>query len=471
MKDIKEETNQNSEVKEEKHKKFTAFDMFDVFTRDPLAPSLVNIDGVLHWRFPEMMYYAPLAKDDLESYLIKRFYTPIRENGSIHIVKTCADIIMRTYNMESVVPAERELLLCLKNGYIDLNKLEQPNFSPYSSYNSRPIYPTYLIDANWYPHITWEVAKTQETPWMNYFIQTIANGNPYIVARIWQMIGYLLTPDTNGKCLFMLQGVSNSGKSVLGNFIKSLFPDYRITSLDIDQLGKRTSTSLLVNKSLNLSMDLPNKTLPALAIRNLKLITGNDDVTVEYGNGKYSKYYGNCKFLFATNHPLALKGADPALVERIVCIPFTRSISVKQRNNELLKNLKNEKDCIVIKALSYYRDLRLSNYKFAGSELDICKPKMRYLPTEAEDSDAHLCEFVDTKCKLVGISEGQTFTYDLYNAYLKFCSKHSYTPLNDAGAFSRRLHKCYGEQIMKTKWRDGSKNQNGFKGIVLDLDY
>lgn len=127
----------------------------------------------------------------------------------------------------------------------------------------------------------WGYAKSLSTPQMDYFLNSIAQGNQTIVTRIWQMIGYLLAPDLNAKAWFLLQGVPNSGKSVIGNLITSFFPDTKIESLDIDQLGKRTATSLLVNKCVNISMDLPNKALSTLAIRNIKLMIGNDDITVE----------------------------------------------------------------------------------------------------------------------------------------------------------------------------------------------
>ena len=44
----------------------------------------------------------------------------------------------------------------------------------------------------------------------------------------------------------------------MGKFLQELFPEYKIATLDIDQLSKRNATSQLMNKSLNISMDLPN---------------------------------------------------------------------------------------------------------------------------------------------------------------------------------------------------------------------
>lgn len=309
--------------------KLTAFDIVNAFYQEG---RLANIDGVLHWLNPELGYYCPVQKYDLEKYLLFRYYQMVARTRSMQIVKTCADIILH-FSLPPISSAEKEMIMCLQNGYIDLKNIEQTRFVAYYEPPYLPNPATYLIIANGNMDMTdWGFAKTISTPKMDNFVGTIAQRNQEIINRIWQMIGYLLTPDIDGKCFFLLQGLPNSGKSILGNFIKMLMPDNKIESLDIDQLGKRTATSLLVNKCLNISMDLPNKVLSPLAIRNIKLMTGNDDITVEYGNGKYLRYHGRCKFLFATNHALTLRGSDAGLEERIICIPFTNSIPIAKRD-------------------------------------------------------------------------------------------------------------------------------------------
>lgn len=452
----------NSEIKP---KRLTAFDLAQSFR---MYATLVRIDGSLYLFDWNNYRYMPIEKENLVKALLRVYYKELSESGSLRLARECADILCHMDFIE-YSSADIGMKVCLQNGYVDLDNLESAQFIYYKQMKVIPVI-TYNIATKGDETITnWGRAKTFMTPQMDGFLNCIAQGNATIVNRLWQMIGYLLTPDTNAKAWFLLQGVPNSGKSVIGNLITAFFPDFRIESLDIDQLGKRTSSSLLVNKSVNISMDLPNKALSPLAIRNIKLMTGNDDITVEYGNGKYKKYRSTCKFLFATNHPLTLRGCDSGFEERIVCIPFPKSVERSQRNVNLLNALLMERNEIVAKALAHYRDLRLANYEFAGSNLDICRPIIRYLPTEAEDTDAHLCEFVDTCCTIVPISEGRTYTDTLYRAYKNFCQRNNYTPMSDSSSFSRRLHKCYGDRIKKEKWRNGKDNQNGFSGIILNV--
>lgn len=449
--------------------KMTAFSMYEHFKAHT---NYASIDGSLHLYNHVKKCYFPLDQRTLEDYLLRTYYKDAAQTGSLRIIKTCAELIMRIY-IPDQSSAEKNLYMCFRTGYIPLAEIKYASFRSYAK--SDPctfgVYPTYTVDADISEiSATWNELKTLPTPMMDNFVYEIAGGNPKIITRIWQMIGYLLTPDMRGKCFFLLQGIPNSGKSVLGNFLSQLLPDHRIASLDIDQLGKRHATSALVNKSINISMDLPNKLLSPLAIRNIKLMTGNDDITIEHRNGKMEKYRGSCKFLFATNHPLTLNGTDSGFEGRIVCIPFYNEITPERRNYNLREDLLREKNYIVAKAIAYYRDLCFDNYEFSGSELEICKPDIRYLPTEAEDQDANLCWFIENRCELVPVEYGGVHTENLYSAYVSYCKDINETPIDNIASFSRRLMRCYGNQITKKKWRDKESQENrwGFRGLLLN---
>lgn len=442
----------------------TAFTLFELFLK---TTPCANIDGTLHLFEPKENCYRPIDQKGLEHYLIQKYYSIIAQTGSLQITKTCAKLIMHK-EFPEYPSAESAMFLCLQNGILPLCDMEHTCFYAYDYSKFNPM-ATYQIKANGLPNMSdWNAMKSLPTPWMDSFLNTSANGIPVIKDRIWEMIGYLLAPDRNGKCFFLLQGPPNSGKSLLGKFIQSLFPSYKVETFNTDQLGKKNATSKLIGKSINISMDLPNKALTPLAIQNLKLITGNDDITVEYKDGSYGCYHGNCNFLFATNHKLILRGSDSGLEERLICIPFTRSLAPEQRNYNLLNYLLSEKDYIVAKALAYYRDLRNNNYVFSGSQYEVCKARIRYLPLDAEDVDASLYDFVETCCVFEPQSKG-IHAEDLYKAYRKFCKDVNATPIDNQQAFSRQFGKCYRDQVVKKKWRkDGARDpQWGFQGILF----
>lgn len=77
-------------------------------------------------------------------------------------------------------------------------------------------------------------------------------------------------------------------------------------------MSDKHSTSNLLGASLNLSMDLPNATLSTKSISILKMLTGNDYLTIEEKYQKARLYKNHCKFLFGTNHILSIKESDQA---------------------------------------------------------------------------------------------------------------------------------------------------------------
>lgn len=446
--------------------KITAFTLFEQFNFN-YANSCVRIGGVLHIWDMQKQCYCKADKDEIVSFLMRNYYNIISQTGTLRIAKACAEIIMQCPYTECY-SAEQKMILCLANGYLDFSAIEKTFFYDYNYNKFNPV-PTFLLNCNGFPTMTnWSAAKELPTPWMDSYLRSAAYGIPQFQKRFWEMLGYLIAPDRNGKCFFVLQGVPNSGKSLIGRFLQVLFPQNRIANLDIDQLNKQKSTENLINKSINISMDLPNKALAPSAIRNIKLITGNDTITVEHKNGEYKTYDISCKFLFATNHALTLRGADSGLEERMVCIPFTCSIPEANRMPNLLDKLLEEGGFIVAKALAYYIDLRKRNYIFSGSESSIFKPRIRYLPIEAEDIDANLCEFIENNCAFVSQEKGM-HTEDLYRAYCQFCKENNETPINNVNSFSRRLLTCYGDRLSKDKWRKKGEEipKWGFLGILI----
>lgn len=418
-----------------------------------------------------------LSQFEIEQYILKFYREFVRVHCSVSTVKECARLLSHR-DWPHYTSASTNNILCLNNGYIDLNHLPSLQCQPYIPGNPYP-YSTFGVNFDWPSFVDqanqvqlygdfsgWYDRSRIPCPTMDRFISQIASGNQKIFIRIWEMIGYLLTP-TNRKYLFLLQGVPDSGKSILANLIRAYYPTDQIENMDIDQLGKRTATSQLIHKSINMSMDLPNKTLPTLAIRSIKMITGQDDITVQFSNDNYRSCKINCRFMFASNHPLTLKGRDDAFENRIICIPFKVSIPREQQDPFLLQRLILEKDAIFLKALYHYQQLSLHNFVFTGSGDSLFDPDIYYVPNDEEESMGHILEFVDEKCEFIDINQGGTFSEDLFYAYQIFCKEKNYTPINTIGSFTSKFKKACGTQVSNTRWRDEDLNQRGFRGVKL----
>ena len=202
-------------------------------------------------------------------------------------------------------------------------------------------------------------------PVFERFLNEITGGDIAIIARIWEIIGYCLTPDIQGKVMFVFQGVPNSGKSLLSDLISSFFPPNKVSALDIHALRQQFAMSELEGKALCISPDLPNAPLDSASVSNIKKLTGRDVVSADkkYSARKQFKFTG--KIIAVTNYPLLTTRRDDAFQERIVAVPFLYSVA-PDRRKDLLPYLLQERSAIATKALAAYFELRRRNYRFSG---------------------------------------------------------------------------------------------------------
>jgi len=198
------------------------------------------------------------------------------------------------------------------------------------------------------------------------FLDDITNGDRVLAYRILQMIGYILTPDTYAKKFFVLQGVPNSGKSVLTNLISKLLSENAVTTLDIHSYGDRFPLGELYGKVLAISPDLPAVTIDSKSVGKMKQITGNDTVSTDLKFDSMLSFRPTCTIMVATNNNLVLKERDDAFLSRAVTIPFGYTVSDDERNTHLLEDMLCEKDYIITNAINAYFNLVDNAYNFEG---------------------------------------------------------------------------------------------------------
>lgn len=156
--------------------KMTAFSMFEHFRKHTRH---AIIDGVFHLYNEIEKCYRPLDKQGLESYLLDQYYNEVSQTGSLRIIKTCAELIMRKDTLK-VSSADKHTELCFKTGHIPLADINHATFVPYLE-NDPPssfIFSTYTINAAPAPCVgSWNIMKALPTPKMDDFVYEIANGN------------------------------------------------------------------------------------------------------------------------------------------------------------------------------------------------------------------------------------------------------------------------------------------------------
>lgn len=297
------------------------------------------------------------------------------------------------------------------------------------------------------------------------FLQDISYGDDTLTERIWAAIGYLLVPEQQCKSFILFQGVPDSGKSVLGNFIRECFLGDVTTTLELNDLSGRFNLADLVGRKFCCDMDLPNAALKSRAISNLKKMTGSDPISSDVKFADRVKFENTAKFLFATNHAVRISGDDRAFLNRLVVIPFTRSYSKRMQNYQLPELLAAERDAVIVKALAAYQRLVANGGEFAGNYL--LNHTLGF--TSSADEFAAVDLFFQEHCEI--IPNVWTPTTELHEAFVEL-----YGPICEIGNFSRLLLQACcskGSNVKKRRGRTtpGSNPVYGFAGLTLRKDF
>lgn len=418
--------------------------------------------------------YAHLSNERLNQLVLNTFWNEQKQIRSTRKIKAIVDAL---YMLNFLEDRESREWLGFENGVLNLSSWDFYPFPlvftpPCITYSIQAKYDEHLADfiknlgefipsAN--PYLDWQDYQVYSsffnTPVADRFFSEIANGDSDLATRIYEMIGYILIPDTTAKSFFLLQGAPHSGKSVLGRFIEEFFPKGCVTALDISRLSSQYLPKSLTISRLNLSMDLPDGLLPKRAVAMLKMLTGDDLVTLESKYKEAKPYRGQCKFLFSINGKLKVYGRDVAFLNRIVCIPFKNTVPPEKWDTQLKNKLQNERNAIMMKALFCYRKFVERNRIFSGNNKYLPEIEFRLSPNET------ISQFVEEKCDFVaGMC---SYTEDLYSAYLAFCTYNSIKPVGSKSGFAQRLAGLFPTQIDSSRWREDGKNIRGFDGILL----
>lgn len=334
--------------------------------------------------------YEMLSHDDALLFIAKHCREDMYKIGNAKHASAVYDALLIDPDLTLDKKRMNSSTITFDNGYLDLSTFILYNHSPQNISDFR-------LSCNFNGN-----PPPNACPNFNQLLYRLAGGDSILIQRIWEMFGYCLSPDTSAKAIFVLQGVPNSGKSLITKLLTMFYPENHVTSLNIHELERNFTLSELVNKRLCIFPDMPSKVLGSNPVSMLKQLSGNDTVTADVKYKGRAKFTSQAKFICATNHPFRISEYDEALEERLVAIPFNYSIPKEERNPNLIFSLWQERDTIASIALSYYRQLVTNHYRFAGNYLLntlVSKiPAENYVDTQADIAtflDEHYCFYKD----------------------------------------------------------------------------
>lgn len=405
--------------------------------------NLKRYDEHFYWQCPGEQVFRPIEEERLRTMIFYFLESEIAKEKSPHIVDNVMKTLKNDYAIQvSCTTGDSDRVFFLNGAY---------NMTTHQLEAIRPtdFFTTFVPVA---------FESGQQCPVFDEFLRCASGGDAAIISRIWEVIGYLLVPDMSAKAFFLLYGEGNTGKSVFGNLVSSLFNPESLSHLTVYQFGEKFATSALRGKRLNLSMDLAKERLRREAVGIIKQITGLDTISVEAKYRDVVSVLVLCKLMFCTNHQLMLADMDQAFIDRIVHIPFLTPIPKEQQDPALLEKLLQERSAIVVKACNAYMRLRCNNYRFT--------PIPHPLPVAGYAKDFDIMKsFVEQCC--VFAPEEFTYTADLMNAYNKFIGPYQ-PQIGDTATFSRCFNSyCSSYGLKPGRRRKNGENRNGYYGVCL----
>lgn len=340
-------------------------------------------------------YYTQLDAKQLIKLYRKYVDYELNNESSLHGYKDLYECFLTDPQIECSESENGPIYAPLKNGVFELVEWKLHPHSP---------------DQITFTYINAKYDPDAKCPIFEGYLHQVTGGDPQLMERFWMVIGYLLIYPARGKFFIFMKGVGNSGKSVLGSFIKHLYPKESISNIKLKQLTNQFGMASLATSVINFDMDMSSSKINEEAASRLKQITGGDSMNIPRKYRDDALLERRIKFVFSSNHPLSIDGDDDAFLKRIVYLPFNYAIPDNQQDPDLGDKIWAERDAIVTKALYYARKLVQYNYIF---------PEIPYVDS-AKYSPVKM--FVQECCDISDM-DAMTALDDLYNAYLHFCKE------------------------------------------------
>lgn len=395
-----------------------------------------------------------------------------RSNISLQTYKFIQDVrnfliletMYRSFSVDDVAKVSN--YIGFANGYLQLDTLK---FIP----PNPQIFITNFINITIEPYLLKNVVASgfKKVSCSNFdnFIWSLADGNPDIFDRIYEMIGYLVSNDCAAKKLFVLGGVSDSGKSKLGEFITNFFNEGATVAIRLGDLGEKFSIGNLPGKALCFDLDLPMTKIDSKTAAALKGLTGGDATSAERKFEQQQTFVNRAKFLYATNHPIEFTDHEYVLRNRFVYIPITQTVPKERQRKDLLADFKNEKNFIILKSIGYYLDLVKNKYEFTG-DFPLNSAFIHANNGISMPMEDMIKKFAAEKCSFVSLGKWE-YTDALYEAFCN-CNRIELKD-SDYKSFSRMFFRLFSDRVEKVKKRrdNVSAPLSAFNGVSLKVDY
>jgi putative DNA primase/helicase len=294
--------------------------------------------------------------------------------------------------------------------------------------------------------------------WFN-FLDRIMAGSPGLICYLQKLAGYCLTGDTREKCLPVLHGVGNNGKTIFTATIGAMLGDYARETPVETLMIKRNETipnDIAGLKGARLVTASEGERGQRLAESLIKRLTGGDKISARFLHQEFFEFVPEFKIVLSTNHKPSIRGTDAAIWSRIHLVPFDVTIPKSEQipRTVMLERLREEWPGILAWAVEGC---------LAWQKEGLEKPEEVERATRDYRADSDILGGFISDCCIIN-PPAKCRSTELYNRYQKWCGDNGeeYIKFRTFGAVLE-------ERGLK-RTRLGHKQDRGFQGIGLKLD-
>lgn len=180
--------------------------------------------------------------------------------------------------------------------------------------------------------------------WLRFLARILPD--PDVRTFVHRVCGYALTGDVSEQCFFFLHGQGQNGKSVFLDSLLGVFGQYGkpgAPNLLIAKTGDRVPTDVAELAGCRLVTTVEIDEGRHLAEALVKQMTGGDKMKARFMRQDFFEFPPTHKIFMAANHRPVIRGTDMAIWRRVMLIPFTETITEKEKDPHLTRKLSEER--------------------------------------------------------------------------------------------------------------------------------
>ncbi|SHG10274.1 DNA primase family protein [Bradyrhizobium erythrophlei] len=257
--------------------------------------------------------------------------------------------------------------------------------------------------------------------WLSFLAEVTSSADgierPELVDLLREMMGYLISGETNLQRVFFLSGRPRSGKGTIMRIVTELIGKINTASPTIAQLGSEFGRQDLIGKSLATvtDMDCGEKSKLGAAASIINGISGEDMQSINRKNKDFWSGYLGARFLMAANMLPNFGSHTMAIATRLLIVPF--DVSFADREDRSLTD--KFKDPAALAGILNWTLDGLEDLQQAGDFSEPAASKVAKVRLIYRSSPVH--GFVDERCAL-----GATYAVDkavLYDDFAEYCEE------------------------------------------------